>query len=199
MRLRLYALYILIIVFLLVSSLPCFAWLYDGGIPQRLGAPIGGDSVLVAAPFTVASDSYATSFGAVLARGYGTTGGSIKVLLTQSTQGLPGSAIDEWTIIPADSAFTYYYVSPAKPVLLRANLSYALVFKSNTSGFTGVISYSPQGYYGWNSNDSGISWNRMAFPLCVRVDGSVVPEPVSITALMLGLIGTSILRRRSRI
>lgn len=200
MRFRVCALFILLIIILLVSGLPCFAWLYDGGIPQHLGAVMKDDTSLVwaAAPFKVESDSRATSFGAALARAYGPVGAGFRVLLTEVTQGLPGSTMAEWTIVPTNSALTYYYVSPPKPIFLRASLSYALVFMPDTDGFAGTISYSPQGYYGWGTPDYGTTWNRMAFPLCVRVDGSAVPEPASITSLILGLVGAGVLRRRSR-
>lgn len=196
MQVRFFLLSILIMSILFVSSIPCLAWLYDGGIPQHLGAMMNYDSVLDAAPLTVESDSYATVFGVALARAYGTAGGSFKVALTIASQGLPGSTIAEWTIVPTDGTLQYYYVSPVNPILLRANTSYALVFNINTDGFHGTIGCSPQGYYGWTSPDSGKTWGRMLYPLSVRVDGAVVPEPTSVTALIFALMGTGALRKR---
>lgn len=186
------------LVLCLAAAGPSFGWLYDGGIAQHAAVIVRDNSSVTwaAAPFSVSQNSYATSFGAAIARALGPVGSGFDVYLAQTINGLPDTAIASWKMVPRDTTLGYYYYTPDSPILLRANAAYSLVFVPDSPSFWGSISYSRTGYYGWGSSDHGYSWSMLALPLCVRVDGyAATPEPGSILVVLAGLSSCMLLRR----
>lgn len=189
-------------VLLILSSVHCYAWIYDAGDPQHGGPFLGGTSAAVwaAEPFKFTSDAYVTQFGAAMARGFGSTPGmGFNTYLTNTLVDAPGNALAEGLMAPRDTNLTYYYVQPQNPVFLHANTIYYLVLAINSNNFAGAISISPlAGYYGMGSTDYGATWTQRYYPLSIRLDGYFVPEPSSLVALLPGLLFYG-LRFRKRI
>ncbi|MHB9038578.1 MAG: choice-of-anchor R domain-containing protein [Armatimonadota bacterium] len=202
MLLRRLSFAIIVALCLGVISTPCFAWLYDAGIAQHLGLSIKADSNCewVAAPFTVDYDCYATTLGAAVARAMGPVDAGLDVYLTTTWYGLPGSAIAKLSqpLVPLNTQYVYYYGTLSAPVFLKAGTVYSLVLMPTSPLMTASISYGakPGTYYGWKTADYGESWNRLTYPVCVRVDGYAVPEPGTLCALASGL--TFVYARRKR-
>ena len=191
---------VFVVVLLLVGCGPSFAWLYDGGIAQHAGAMMrnGSSQEWIAQPFDVATDAYATAFGAAMGRAYGPAGAGFTVYLTSTLVDVPNSAIASWTIAPLDATLTYYYVTAATPIFLAANTSYALVFAPNVDGYAGSLSYSGvSGYSAYNTANHGASWSLTGFAMATRVDGYYVPEPMTAIALVTGCCGFWLKRRKS--
>ncbi len=112
---------IILAVVLIIPSEACWGWLFDGGPAQQLGAMLqdGTNFAWAAAPFSVTTDSYATSFGAALGRAFGPLDAGFDVYLTTSSSNIPESAIAEWTIVPTTVNLDYYYVQPDSPIFYR--------------------------------------------------------------------------------
>lgn len=189
-----YRFLIAIVVLLVCAISPCSAWLYDGGIAQHLGVSVKSNSNCewVAVPFTVESDCYAITLGAAISRAMGPTDAGLDVYLSTTWSGLPDSAIAKLPkpLVPLNTQYNYYYGSLSAPVLLKGDATYSLVFMPTSSNLLASISFgAKQGsYYGWGTANDGQSWYKLAYPLCVRVDGYAVPEPSSLTALACGLL-----------
>lgn len=194
----------MIALFMLCIGSQSYAWLYDGGSEQRLSVGIkendGTSTVWAAALFSVSKDSYATSFGAALAKGSGVDGTGFRMYLAPSPDGLPESTLGSWLISPTGPIPKYYYAQAESPIFLQAGHVYALVFTPSSSDFWGSISYSGKyGRYDLGSSDYGNSWYSLPlpYPLAIRVDGYYVPEPGSFAALAFGIIGVLGFRRRT--
>ncbi len=194
---------LLVLLILATAYAPAFAWLYDAGPTQHLGADLS-NGAWIAAPFTVPSDCYATTFGAAVARGMGPTGAGYDVYLTTTFAGLPATAIAKLPLplVPLTTQWVYYDGALPEPVSLRKGVAYALVLIPNTPNLVGSISWGtkPGTYRSWRSTDGGLNWAEQTWPVCVRIDGYYVPEPDSAMALAwgLGLLGSlmPLLRRR---
>lgn len=192
-----------IVIVLACAAGPSCAWLYDAGIEQHLGTQLYNGQ-WVAAPFTVASDCYATTFGAAVARGLGPIDAGFDVYLATSFSGLPDSAMVKLpkALVPLNTQYVYYYGSLSEPVFLKASTVYSLVLVPTSPSFLCSVSWGavPGSYYGWGTNDSGKSWYQLAYPLCVRVDGYAVPEPASIVVVLFSILALGIgLRRPHRV
>ena len=148
-------------------------------------------------PFVLSRDACATSFGAAMGRVLGTDSMGFKVYLSDTLIDVPNNAIAGWEMCPTRAALEYYYYQPESPIRIEAGRMYYLTFAPNSKSFWGSISYSlATGYYGWGTNDHGVTWYRMSYPFCVRIDGYYVPEPGTGIALLAGIIGIMLSRRR---
>jgi hypothetical protein len=196
-----YRLLLAIVLFLACAASPSSAWVYDAGIPQHLGTSLSNGQ-WVAAPFTVESDCYATTFGAAIARAMGPKDAGFDVYLATTWSGLPESAIAKLPqpLIPLNTQYVYYYGSLSEPVLLKAGAVYSLVLIPTSPDLLCSVSWGakPGTAYGWGTDDSK-TWYRLAYPLCVRVDGYAAPEPSSIAVLLFSLLGVGLVRARLRI
>lgn len=194
----------LIALLVSVAAAPCWAWVYDAGQAQHAGLTVEENTacVWVSAPFTVEVDSYATSFGAALARAMGPVDSGFNVYLTTSMSGLPGSAIAKLPqpLVPRSTQYTYYDGALDEPLLLQAGTVYALVLMPTSPDLMASISYGvkPGTYYGYGTGDHGKTWYKLAYPVCVRVGGYAVPEPASLATLLPGFAIVVALRRRAR-
>jgi len=189
----------LVLLLALLACAPSFAWLYDGGIPQHAGPVIrdSGTPNWVVQPFTLAADASVTGFSVAMGRILGSDAMGFKVFLTDTLVNAPTNAIAGWEMCPTRSVLEYYDHALDSPMILEQGHAYYLVFAPNNPNFWGSISYSQaSGYYGWGSDDHGATWYRMAYPFCVRVDGTYVPEPGVELGLAVGLIGAMLSRRR---
>lgn len=186
------------LVLALGLQVPSAAWIYDTGIANHAGPVIqqGTNLEWAAAQFVLAVDSWATEFGITLGRSFGPADTGFNVYFSPSLQDPAGLALASWTVIPTSPIADYYYVRPQAPIYLRANQPYYIAITPNSSNFAGMTSYCLNGYRGWGSSDAGLNWFQLAYPVCVRVDGSAVPEPASALACAAGLIG--LLGRRQR-
>lgn len=185
----------------LVSASPCRAWLYDGGPEQHAAVSVaeGTNCVWVAQPFVLTSDCWATTFGAGIGRFQGPTDAGFDVYITTTLDGLPGSAMFKLPqpLVPKTAGFVYYYETIETPLFLNKDVAYAMVLMPSNPGFGGMVSLSAwSGYYGLGTGDYGQSWYYLARPLCVRLDGYPVPEPASISLLLVGLCSIGLLRKR---
>ena len=190
---------LVVLVFIALSS-PCFAWLFDAGQPHNAGAMLQDGSALVwaAAPFKIAQDAYATTYGAPAMRAFGPVGSGFTIYLTQDVYDVVGSALAVGTITPTSAIREYYYIDLETPVFLAADEFYYLVFAPDDPGFYGGISYCFTGYSAGGSNDYGQSWYTLPYPLCIRVGGNFVPEPASFSVLIVALLGIPALMKKRR-
>lgn len=157
----------------------------------------GSNVVAAAAPFAVGHDSYLTSVGAAVARAFGPADAGFRVFLTRSlttVPDLPQVALADWMLVPKTARLEYYYTPEGPPIFLEAGLIHYLVFVPTAQDFWGAVSWSLTGFYGRGNADYGPDWRRLEYPLCIRVDGYVIPEPSAATAAGLGLMGLA--RRR---
>jgi hypothetical protein len=193
---------VLCLLLALGALTPCAAYLYDCGPANYAGAivKLGTATEWAAEPFSVSRAAYATQFGAALGRAYGPAGAGFRVELARWVNDQPGDVIESWTVVPTLVSLTYYYFEPTVPIALDGidtGAYYALVFKPDTEGFAGAISYTakPGCYYGKGySTDAG--WFTMQFPLVIRVDGNYVPEPCCLGILTFGLLALGLRRKR---
>lgn len=194
---RRFAVGVIISFCLLIISMPCWAWLFDGGARVGNGLALNDGTTLywAAAPFVLDADSYANTFGTALSRSAINT--SFDVYLTPSLANITGSALAQWTISPTGPIMQYYYVQPDHPVLLTGGTAYFLVVMPSNADSFGGISYSSYGYYGFLSGDTGATWYRQAMPFAVRVDGYVLPEPGGLSILAMGM-GVALMAFRRR-
>jgi len=175
-----------VFLFIASASLPCRAWLFDGGsIGSGFSLNNGTNIIWAAALFVVPSDSYATSFGTALSRMTADT--SFDVYLTDSLQNIAGSAIAHWSIAPTGPILQYYYVQPANPIFLTGGKAYALAVMPSNADSYGAVASSNRGYLGYLSSDQGANWYQQIVPFAVRVDGTVVPEPCGFILITTGL------------
>ncbi len=186
-----------------ILGAPCRAWLYDGGEPTPSGPVVmeGSSTVWVCEPFALAQDSWVTSFGAAVGRGFGTPEMGFHIYLTEGLYPASTPVIASGTIIPSGVTCTYRYVDLSLPVLLDGGKVYYLTLVPNSQNFMGTVSWSyKQGaYYGLSTGDYGETWSRCVLPLSVRVDGYAVPEVDERLVLLLGsagLAGLGTARRR---
>jgi hypothetical protein len=154
----------------------------------------------VAEPFTVTQDSYATALGAAAGRAYGPTNAGFDAYLTATLSGLPGSELAKLPnpLVPLNTQYVYYDGGLSAPVLLNAGVVYYVVLMPSSPDFCGSVSWSTKSgsYYGLGTSDNGSHWGTLAYPLCVRVDGYVVPEPGAMSAMLAGLLAIGLRRRR---
>ena len=140
-------------------------------------------------PFEVASDAWATGFGAAIARVYGSGGMGFTVYLSSTLTDIPANALGHWTICPAGMTLQYVYAYTDAPIRLTGGVTYYLTFAPNSNNFSGSISWSVvHGHDGLGTGDYGKSWYALPLPLCVRVDGYLVPEPGAWAGLVAGLV-----------
>ncbi|MHB1459619.1 MAG: hypothetical protein ACYC0V_22130 [Armatimonadota bacterium] len=97
-----------VVIGLVCSANPACAWIYDAGIAQHLGLPVGtnAQNQWVAERFTVQEDCYATTFGAALARGEIGVGFYMNLFTTWN--GLPGAPIAKLSqpLVPLNPIYT---------------------------------------------------------------------------------------------
>lgn len=190
---------------LLALAVPSTAFIVDGGQPQHAGVQVKANSncVWVAEPFTLASDAYATSIGAAVARGMGPVGSGFEAWLYTIgvVTHVPETPVAQTTLplVPLNTQYVYYDTPLAEPVFLQAGGLYAVVLKPTDPNFIGSVSWSlmPGTYYGQGTPDDGKSWYMLALPLAVRVDGYFVPEPGALAGMIVGMIG--LVARRQRV
>lgn len=183
---------------------PSYAWLYDGGAETIIGVQLkdGSSTVWTSQPFTLAADSWVTSFGAAVARGFGTSEMGFNVYLSDQRFDLSAPVIASGTIFPLGVNYSYSYVNLEDPVRLTAGQQYFLTLAPNSNNFLGSVcwSYKPGAYYGISTGNYGQTWYQCVLPLGVRLDGYAVPEVGTWLALLVGitgLAGLTLLRRRS--
>lgn len=178
----------------LAAVSPGRCWLFDAGPPQHAGAMVrdGSNLVAAAAPFAVRHDSCLTSVGAAMARAFGPVDAGFRVYLTRSltpVYDLPTAALAEWLLVPKTAQLEYYYADDGPPIFIEAGRIHYLVFVPTAQDFWGAISWSLIGFYGRGNADYGPDWRYLEFPLCIRVDGYVIPEPSTAAAACVGLLG----------
>ncbi len=179
-----------IVVCVVLASLPCYAWLYDGGSPGSGYSLNNGTTLLWAATlFVIDQDCYADNFGTALSRMNENT--SFDIYLTSTLQNVVTSAIAHWTVAPTGPILQYYYFQPDNPIFLTGGNGYALVVMPHSTDSYGAIGTTYSGYLSYLSADQGTTWYKQSLPIAVRVDGTVVPEPCGIIILTIGLAGFS--------
>lgn len=179
---------------LVAFSAPCYAWLYDGGNPTPSGPLVKyGTSVMwVSQPFTLATDSWVTSFGAAVGRAFGNSEMGFNIYLSDRRFDLSWPIMASGTITPQGLGCTYHYVSLDSPVELAGGHKYYLTLVPNSNNFTGTVcySYKPGVDPGIFTGDYGQNWTPYLLSFGMRVDGyAVVPEADSWLTLAAGLIG----------
>lgn len=188
---------------LLAVGAPCHAWLYDGGAPTISGPQVkdGSATVWVSQPFRVAQDSWVTSFGAAVARGFGTSDMGFNLYLSDTRLSASTPAIASGTITPSGAGFFYRYVSLDAPVKVRAGQSYYLTLAPNSNNFLGSVSwcYDLAADPALATGDYGQTWSDYRLALSVRVDGyAAVPELGAWNTSAFGLLGMMALALLSR-
>lgn len=188
------------LVLLLLSVGSCSAWIYDAG---RVGnGPTlknGTSTVWAAEPFVLDSDAYVTQLGMGLSRAIGPADAGFDVYLSGSLAGLPDAAFAHWTIKPSGPIMVYCYTDIiSKPIYLIGGQMYYLTVAPNSDDFMGGVSYanSPGRYYGLGTGDYGQTWRKLDMPLGLRIDGYFVPEPASLTALLVGVLSLTLSHRK---
>jgi hypothetical protein len=182
---------------------PSYAWLYDGG--TSISGPQvkdGSATVWVSQPFTLAADSWVTSFGAAVARGFGNSEMGFNVYLSDQRFDLSAPVIASGTIFPLGPGYSYYYVNLENAVRLNGGQKYYLTLAPTSNNFMGSVcfSYKPGADSGLSTGDYGQTWSAYPVSLGVRVDGNAVPEVGTWLVLLVGLVGLAgltLLRRRS--
>ena len=181
---------------------PSYAWLYDGGAESNIGIQLrdGTSTVWASQPFTLAADSWVTSFGAAVARGFGTSEMGFNVYISDREFDLLTPALASGMILPSGAGFHYQFVNLDNPIKLNGGQQYYLTLAPNSNNFTGSVClvYAPG--HGRTTGNYGQTWSDFVLPFGVRLDGSVVPEVGTWLALLVGLTGLAgltLLRRRS--
>lgn len=203
---RICAMLLLLALTLVAISLPSHAWLYDGGNPTISGPLLkdGSSTVWVSQPFEVSRDSWVTSFGAAVARGFGTSDMGFNLCLTDARFCGSTPVLASGTILPSGAGYFYRYVNLSEPVRLDAGQKYYLTLAPNSNNFMGSVSWSYKmgADYGLGTGNYGESWfeyRNQSFS--VRVDGySAVPEADCWLTMLVGTMGiaaVTLLRLRS--
>lgn len=190
---------------LIAISAPCYAWLYDGGNPSISGPQVkdGTSTVWVSQSFTLDKDSWVTSFGAAVARGFGTSEMGFDLYLTDKRFDGLMPVIASGVIAPSGVGYAYRYVNLLEPVKLVAGQKYYLTMAPNSNNFMGTVSwsYKQDADYGLGTGNYGETWFQYShLSFCVRVDGyEAVPETDAWVTLVLGslaLVGMPLLKQR---
>jgi hypothetical protein len=195
--------YIICLTLMLALSAPCHAWLFDTGGPSGSGPSVkeGTNTVWVSQSFTLSHDCVVTSFGAAVARAFGTPQMGFNLYLTDTAPTSSTPVIASGLIRPAGPGYVYNYVNLTVPVRLNAGQKYYLTLSPNSNNFSGSICYAYVAGVepGLKSGNYGETWNRDYLPFCVRVDGYAVPEVDSRLTVLMGAVliaGAIVLKSR---
>ena len=179
-------------------------WIFDPDQRLAAGPSVRQGSAIewAASSFALGVDAYASVFSLAAMKLYGPDGAGFDVSLVETNYGVPdpGRALATWTVAPTDATPRYYDTDLGAEVFISGDRLYSLLIKPNSSAFAGgLIWMQHKGHSGWGTSDAGQTWNQLAFPMCLRVGGRVVPEPAAGAGLALGTAWISAFPRRSRL
>ena len=155
-----------------------------------------------AAAFTVGpTGAYLTGIDiGVTAGGPGPSTGPIDIILAADAAGLPGAALQNMIVNVAMTGQQVASAGYPGTLLLAPNTTYWVVADAEGS-FDGSFGWNGIGDNGPTAGQSeGFPWNlhTPGLRFAIRVEGRLVPEPVSSTLLVSGVAGIALcVRRRS--
>lgn len=178
--------------------------LYSLGEPTTSGTLMGANmnNKAMVQPFQVRKSGWASQIGVAIASGSDPNGAGFLITLTDTNMAVtvPGTTVaGPWNILPENGASWQYVYADVPSIFLDTNKIYGLLIEPGDGTMYGSVAFSrastAAGYFTSNNWASAYS---LPSPVCIRIYGTLVPEPSSALALLCGTggIAGAMLRRK---